>query len=208
MNKQKRSPWMQRHLNDPYVKKAQIDGYRSRAAYKILELDEKDRLFKPGMTVVDLGAAPGGWCQVTADMVGDTGRIIALDILPMDSFAQVEFIQGDFTDDKVFNQLLEVLGDNQVDLVISDMSPNMSGDRGVDQPRSMYLAELALDFACQVLKPGGDFLSKTFEGEGIADFRGKINEKFVKCLNRKPKSSRSESREIYLLGKGRIIGHG
>lgn len=205
MANKKRTPWMQRHLNDPYVKKAQIDGYRSRAAYKILELDEKDNLFKPGMTVVDLGAAPGGWCQVIADMVGETGRIIALDILPMDSFAQVEFIQGDFADEEVFNKLLETLNGQLVDLVISDMAPNMSGTRGVDQPRSMYLAELALDFACQVLKPGGDFLVKTFEGEGIDDLRKMIREKFTKCLNRKPKSSRSESREIFLVGKNRVV---
>lgn len=205
MGKQKRSPWMQRHLNDPYVKKAQVDGYRSRAAYKLLELNERDKLFKPGMTVVDLGAAPGGWSQVAADMVGDSGRIIALDILPMDSFAQVEFIQGDFREDAVFEQLLEILNGKPVDLVISDMAPNMSGTKAVDQPRSIHLAELALDFACQVLKPGGDFVAKTFEGAGIDDIRNTVRENFSKCLNRKPNSSRSESREIFIVGKNRVV---
>ena len=203
--KQKRSPWMQRHLNDPYVKKAQADGYRSRAAYKLLELNERDKFFKPGMTVVDLGAAPGGWSQVAAEMVGDKGRIIALDILPMDSFAQVEFIQGDFREDDVFQQLMDTLDGEPVDLVISDMAPSMSGDKSVDQPRSIYLAELALDFACQVLKPSGDFVAKTFEGSGIDDIRTTVRQNFPKCLNRKPNSSRSESREIFIVGKGRVV---
>lgn len=205
MAKQKRSPWMQRHLNDHYVKQAQIDGFRSRAAYKLKELNERDKLFKPGMTVVDLGAAPGGWSQVAADMVGDSGRIIALDILPMDAFAQVELIQGDFREEAVFESLMQLLGDKPVDLVMSDMAPNMSGTRVVDQPRSIYLAELALDFACHVLKPGGDFLVKTFEGEGIMELRKNIQKNFAKCLNRKPKSSRNESREIFLVGKTRVV---
>ncbi len=205
MAKQKRTPWMTRHLNDPYVKQAQVDGYRSRAAYKLLELNEKDRLFKPGMTVVDLGSAPGGWSQVVAGLVGDKGRVVALDIIPMDSFAQVEFIQGDFRQDAVLEMLMKTLNGEPVDIVISDMAPNMSGDRVVDQPRSIYLTELALEFACQVLKPGGDFLSKTFEGEGIVELREQIRQNFTKCLNRKPKSSRSESREIFLVGKSRIV---
>ena len=204
MAKQKRSPWLQRHLNDPYVKKAQVDGYRSRAAYKLLELNDKDKFFRPGMTVVDLGAAPGGWSQVAANMVGDRGRIIALDILPMDSFAQVEFIQGDFTDEAVFQQLLDTLDGAPVDLVISDMAPNMSGTRVVDQARSIYLVELALDFALTVLKPGGDFVAKTFEGAGIDEIRKNVRENFSKCLNRKPNSSRSESREIFVVGKNRV----
>ena len=204
MVKQRRSPWMQRHLNDPYVKRAQVDGYRSRAAYKLLELDEKDRLFKPGMTVVDLGAAPGGWSQVAADRVGERGRIIALDVLPMDSFAQVEFVQGDFTEDSVFQQLLDTLDGAPVDLVISDMAPNMSGTRVVDQAKSIYLVELALDFALAVLKPGGDFVAKTFEGSGIEEIRRNVRTNFDKCLNRKPNSSRSESREIFIVGKGRV----
>jgi len=204
MAKQKRSPWLQRHLNDPYVKKAQVDGYRSRAAYKLLELNDKDKFFRPGMTVVDLGAAPGGWSQVAANMVGDRGRIIALDILPMDSFAQVEFIQGDFTNEAVFQQLLDTLDGAPVDLVISDMAPNMSGTRVVDQARSIYLVELALDFALTVLKPGGDFVAKTFEGAGIDEIRKNVRENFSKCLNRKPNSSRSESREIFVVGKNRV----
>ena len=205
MGKPKRSNWMQRHLKDDYVKKAQVDGYRSRAAYKLLELNERDKLIKPGMTIVDLGAAPGGWSQVAADIVGDKGRIIALDILPMDSFAHVEFIQGDFKKDEVFEKLMLALDGDLVDLVISDMAPNMSGTRGVDQPRVIFLAELALDFATQVLKPGGDFLVKVFEGEGIDQFRLAVRKNFSKCLNRKPKSSRSESREIYVVGKNRVV---
>lgn len=204
MSKTKRSPWMQRHLNDQYVKQAQVDGYRSRAAYKLLELDKRDKLFKSGMTIVDLGAAPGGWSQVAAEMVGEKGRIIALDLLPMDSFAHVEFIQGDFREESVLNQLMQLLDGDEVDLVLSDMAPNMSGTRAVDQPRSIYLAELALDFACQVLKPGGEFVVKTFEGEGISELRRMIQQEFSKCLNRKPKSSRSESREIFLVGKNRV----
>jgi len=204
MAKQKNNQWMQRHVKDNFVKQAQNDGYRSRAAYKLLELNDKDKLFKPGMCVVDIGAAPGGWTQVAANMVGDKGRVIALDILPMDSFAQVEFIQGDFTEDSVFNELMDTLNGQAVDLVICDIAPNISGVRLVDQSKAMYLVELALDFAQQVLKPGGNFAVKVFEGEGLDEFRQTARGIFSKVLNRKPKASRDESRELYIVGKGRL----
>jgi len=201
MSGKKRSRWMQRHLKDDYVKKSQKDGYRSRAAYKLLELNEKEKLIRPGMCVVDLGAAPGGWSQVVADLVGDKGRVIALDILPMDSFAQVEFIQGDFREDEVLETLMALLDGQPVDLVICDMAPNISGVRVVDQPRSLYLAELALDFSRNVLRPGGDMLVKVFEGAGLDDFRSDVRQSFTKMLNKKPSASRGESRELYILGK-------
>jgi len=203
MAKQKNNQWMQRHVKDNFVKQAQNDGYRSRAAYKLLELNDKDKLFKPGMCVVDIGAAPGGWSQVAARMVGESGRIIALDILPMDSFAQVEFIQGDFTEDSVFKELMDTLNGQAVDLVICDIAPNISGVRLVDQSKAMYLVELALDFAQQVLKPGGNFAVKVFEGEGLDDFRQTARGIFTKVLNRKPKASRDESRELYIVGKNK-----
>ncbi|WP_461482745.1 RlmE family RNA methyltransferase, partial [Porticoccus sp.] len=152
--------WLQEHRNDHYVKRSLKEGYRSRASYKLLELHDRDRLFKPGMTVVDLGAAPGGWSQVAAKLVGDNGRVIASDILPMDSIAGVDFVLGDFTEDAVLEEILQLLGDDQADLVISDMAPNMSGMKAVDQPRAMYLVELAMEMACQVLKPEGVFVAK------------------------------------------------
>ena len=153
--------WLKEHFDDPYVKMAQRDGYRSRASYKLLEIQEKDRILRPGMTVVDLGAAPGGWSQVTSRVIGDRGRLIASDILEMDSIPDVTFIQGDFTEDAVFARILEAIGDHPVDLVISDMAPNMSGVRAADQPRAMYLCELALDLAGRVLRPGGVSTSTT-----------------------------------------------
>ena len=159
--------WLKEHFDDPYVKMAQRDGYRSRASYKLLEIQEKDRILCPGMTVVDLGAAPGGWSQVTSRVIGDKGTLIASDILPMDSIPDVTFIQGDFTEDAVFAQLLAAIGENPVDLVISDMAPNMSGLPAVDMPRAMFLCELALDLCTRVLRPGGDFLIKIFQGEGF-----------------------------------------
>lgn len=195
--------WMARHVNDNYVRQSIADGYRSRAAYKIIELNKKDKLFKPGMTVVDLGAAPGGWSQVASDCVGENGRIIALDLLQMDSFAQVEFIQGDFREDEIFDKLMKTLNGSSVDLVISDMAPNITGQRVTDQPKSMYLVELALDFALQVLKSGGDFVTKAFEGAGMAEYRKLVQSNFVKMYNRKPGSSRAESRELFIVGKGR-----
>lgn len=157
--------WLKEHFNDPYVKKAQKDGYRSRASYKLLEIQEKDRLIRPGMSVIDLGAAPGGWSQVTSRLIGGQGRLIASDILEMDSIPDVTFVHGDFTRDDVLAQILEAVGNSQVDLVISDMAPNMSGLPAVDMPRAMFLCELALDLAGRVLRPGGDFLVKVFLGK-------------------------------------------
>lgn len=205
MPKKKRSKWMQRHVTDAFVQQAQKEGFRSRAAYKLLEIQEKDKVIKPGMTVVDLGSAPGGWSQVVADLVGEHGRVIALDILPMDAFANVEFIQGDFREQEVYDKLMALLGDKKVDLVISDMAPNISGMKSVDQPRAIYLVELALEFALQVLKPGGDLLVKVFQGEGVEEYRRQLQGAFTRLLTRKPHASRSESREFYLLARGRIV---
>lgn len=194
--------WLQEHFSDPYVKRAQQEGYRSRAAYKLLEIQEKLRLFKPGMTVVDLGAAPGGWAQVAKQLVGDKGRVIALDILPMDALAGVEFIQGDFTSEAVLETLLQLIDHAPIDLVISDMAPNMSGLDAVDQPKSMYLAELALELAQKVLHPKGGFLVKTFQGEGFDSFLKSLRQQFQTVRVLKPKASRARSSEVYLFGQG------
>lgn len=194
--------WLKEHFDDPFVKRAQKDGYRSRASYKLLAIQERDRLLKPGMTVLDLGAAPGGWSQVAGRLIGEKGRIIASDILPMDSIPDVTFIKGDFTEDSVFEEILAAIGDTQVDLVISDMAPNMSGTPEVDQPRAMYLCELALDMASRVLRPGGDFLIKVFHGEGFDDYFKLMREQFDKQVTRKPDASRGRSRETYLLARG------
>ena len=194
--------WLKEHFDDQYVKKAKEHGYRSRASFKLIELDEKDKLFKSGMTVVDLGAAPGGWSQIAAERVGDHGRVVASDILPMDGMAGVEFVQGDFTEEEVLNQILSALGDEPADLVISDMAPNMSGMSAVYQPAAMYLVELALDMAREVLKPGGNFVAKVFQGEGFDQYLLDMRKSFNKVVTRKPDSSRARSREVYLLGKG------
>lgn len=194
--------WLKEHFDDHYVQLAQQEGYRSRACYKLLELHEKDQLFKPGMTVIDLGAAPGGWSQVAAALVKEQGRVIASDILPMDSLAGVEFIQGDFTEQPVFDAIMEKLDGKPVDLVISDMAPNMSGIADVDQPRSMYLVELALDMAKNVLKPGGLFLTKVFQGEGFDQLLRDMRSCFQTVQSRKPAASRSRSREVYQLCRG------
>ena len=194
--------WPREHFNDPYVKMAQKDGYRSRASYKLLEIQEKDRILRPGNTVIDLGAAPGGWSQVTSRVLGDKGRLIASDILEMDSIPDVTFIQGDFTEDSVLAQILEAVGNHPVDLVISDMAPNMSGVKLADQARAMYLCELALDLAGQVLRPGGDFLIKIFQGEGFDVYHKQVRTMFDKVQMRKPLSSRDRSREQYLLARG------
>ena len=194
--------WLREHFNDPFVKQAQKDGYRSRASYKLLEIQEKDRLIRPGMSVIDLGAAPGGWSQVTSRLIGGQGRLIASDILEMDSIPDVTFIQGDFTQEEVLQRILEAVGDSHVDLVISDMAPNMSGTPAVDMPRAMFLCELALDLATRVLKPGGDFLIKIFQGEGFDVYLKDVRSKFDKVQMRKPSSSRDRSREQYLLGRG------
>ena len=194
--------WLKEHRDDPYVQRAQREGYRSRACYKLLELQEKDRLIRPGMTVLDLGSAPGGWSQVAVERVGHRGRVIASDILPMDNLAGVEFVLGDFTEDTVFEQILAVIGEAPVDIVISDMAPNMSGLNAVEQPRSMYLVELALDMACRVLTPGGAFVAKVFHGEGFEELLREARQHFDKVLTRKPKASRPRSREVYLVASG------
>jgi len=197
--------WLTEHFDDPYVKQAQQQGFRSRSAFKLEELNQKYALLKPGMCVVDLGAAPGGWSQVAAPLVGKQGRVIAVDILEMDPLDGVEFIQGDFTEDGPLSKLEALLGTGRVDLVLSDMAPNMSGMDAVDQPRAMYLAELALAFAVQWLKPGGDFLAKVFQGEGFDGFLRECRSEFEKVLVRKPAASRARSREVYLLGRGRKL---
>jgi 23S rRNA (uridine2552-2'-O)-methyltransferase len=193
--------WLQEHRNDPYVQRAQRDGYRSRACYKLLELQDKDKLIRPGMTVVDLGSAPGGWSQVAAELVGHNGRVIASDILHMDGLAGVEFIKGDFTEELVFDQIVATIADVSVDLVVSDMAPNMSGMSAMDQPRSMYLVELALDMARRVLSPGGTFVTKIFQGEGFDGFMGDARSSFSRVLTRKPQASRPRSKEVYLVAK-------
>ncbi|BAO44630.1 23S rRNA (uridine(2552)-2'-O)-methyltransferase RlmE [Thiolapillus brandeum] len=191
--------WMQRHVNDEYVQRAQKEGYRSRASYKLLEIQEKDRILKPGQVVVDLGAAPGGWSQVAAAIVGDQGKVLAMDILDMDGIPGVEFLQGDFREQEVMNQLINLLEGRSVDLVVSDIAPNASGVRAVDQPRAMYLAELALDFARTTLKSGGSFVTKLFQGEGFDDYIRDARSSFNRVVTRKPKSSRAKSREVYMV---------
>jgi 23S rRNA (uridine2552-2'-O)-methyltransferase len=194
--------WLREHFDDPYVKEAQKQGYRSRASFKLLEIQEKDRLIRPGMTVVDLGSAPGGWSQVAVALVGHHGRVIASDILPMDTLAGVDFIHGDFTEESVLAEILAVLGERKADLVISDMAPNMSGMAGVDQPRAMYLVELASEMAAQVLKPDGAFLTKVFHGEGFDELLKVLKGRYKKVSTRKPQASRARSREVYLLAQG------
>lgn len=194
--------WLARQRQDPYVKRAHSEGYRSRAAFKLLEIQERDRLLRPGMVVVDLGAAPGGWSQVAARLVGDRGKVIATDILPMDVLAGVTFIQGDFRETPVLDALTALLTDHPPGLVISDMAPNTSGVRSVDQPRSMYLAELALEFGGRTLKPGGDMVVKVFQGEGFEEFVRSVRAVFNKVSLRKPEASRGESREMYVVARG------
>lgn len=193
--------WLKEHREDPYVQQAQREGYRSRACYKLLELQDKDRLLRPGMTVLDLGSAPGGWSQVAAAQVGENGTVIASDILPMDGLDGVTFIEGDFTEDEAFRRILDALDGKRVDLVISDMSPNMSGVHAVDQPRAIYLVELALDMAQQVLPPGGGFVAKIFHGEGFDQVFEQAKGVFHTVLTRKPKASRPRSREVYMVAK-------
>lgn len=194
--------WLAEHFSDEYVKRAQELGYRSRAVFKLEEIQARDRLLKPGMRLVDLGAAPGGWSQYAAKLIGKAGKIIALDILPVEDLPGVIFIQGDFQEEAVLNQLMETLDDQPVDLVLSDMAPNMSGTREVDQPRAMYLAELALDTARRILKPGGSLVVKLFMGAGFDEFQKEARKSFSSLANRKPKASRDRSREVYLVAKG------
>ncbi|MEW8508821.1 MAG: 23S rRNA (uridine(2552)-2'-O)-methyltransferase RlmE [Candidatus Thiodiazotropha sp.] len=191
--------WLDRHFNDEYVKKAQKAGYRSRAAFKLLEIQQKDKVFKPGMRVVDLGAAPGGWSQVARELVGERGRVVAMDMLPMDPIAGVEFVQGDFRESDPLETLRKCLDGEAVDLVISDMAPNVTGMASVDQPRAIYLCELALDLAREVLKPGGAFVVKVFQGEGFDAFLKALRDDFQRVVSRKPSSSRRKSREVYLV---------
>ncbi len=194
--------WMREHLNDPYVLRANAEGYRARAAYKLMEIDERDRLFKPGSVIVDLGAAPGSWCQVAMQRCGAGGRVFAIDLLPVEAIAGVDFLQGDFTEDAVLAGLQARLDGARVDVVLSDMAPNLSGVAAVDQARSIHLCELALDFASQHLKPGGRFLVKIFQGEGFSEFRKEMERVFASVQVRKPKASRDRSAEVYLLGNG------
>jgi len=197
--------WLREHFDDYYVREARRAGYRSRAAFKLVEIQDKDRLIRPGMHVVDLGAAPGGWTQVAAQLTGEQGRVVALDILAMDSVADATVIQADFTEEAALEELRAALGGQSVDLVLSDMAPNISGMKAVDQPRSMYLAELALDFALTQLKPGGDFLVKAFQGEGFDAYLNSVRGAFTRVVSRKPKASRDRSREVYLLARQKKV---
>lgn len=203
MSKSKSSHrWLKQHFNDPYVKRAQKEGLRSRSAYKLLEIQEKTKLIKSGMNIVDLGASPGGWSQLASGIVGTTGKVYALDILPMETLSHVEFLQGDFREESIMQQFLQRVQSKPIDLVISDMAPNFSGMRSVDQPRSMYLAELALDFAQKVLKPKGCLIVKTFQGEGFEAFLKDLRSLFAKVTIRKPSASRGSSAEVYLVAVG------
>lgn len=195
--------WLKEHFSDPYVKKAQAEGMRSRAAYKLEELVARDRLLKPGMAVVDLGAAPGGWSQYVRQALGDTGRVVAMDILDMPPLAGVEFLHGDFREAGVLSRLEEMLNGQPVDLVLSDMAPNKSGMDAVDQPRAMHLAELAMDFADSHLRPGGAFLIKLFQGVGFDDYVREMRKRYDKVAIRKPDASRKRSPEVYALGQGK-----
>ncbi len=206
MTKKKKSAsstrWIKEHFDDKYVKLAQQRGLRSRAVFKLEELQSKDKLIKPGMTVVDLGAAPGGWSQLAAELVGERGTVIACDILPMDAIAGVDFLQGDFREEVVLNALLERIDGRNVDVVLSDMAPNMAGNESIDQARSMYLVELALDMCHQVLKTKGSFAVKVFQGEGFDAFMQSVREVFTVVKTRKPDSSRDRSREVYIVATG------
>ena len=199
------SRWLREHFDDEFVQRAQREGWRSRAVYKLEELDQKYRLLKPGMTVVDLGAAPGGWAQYAARAVGHKGQVFALDILPMDPLPGVVFIEGDFRDEAVLARLKAELGERNIDLVMSDMAPNISGMGAVDQPRAMYLAELAVDFAREQLRAGGGFVCKVFQGEGFDALVQDLRRDFAKVMVRKPKASRPRSREVYLVASDRKL---
>lgn len=195
--------WLQEHFSDPYVKRAQAEGWRSRAVFKLEELLDRDRLLKPGMVIVDLGAAPGGWSQVARARLGEKGRVVALDILPMQGIGGVEFIHGDFREEAVLEQLERTLDGAAVDLVLSDMAPNLSGMAAVDQPRSMHLVELAEEFAAAHLRSGGAFLTKVFQGEGFDDFVRRLRVGYERVSIRKPKASRARSPEVYALAVGK-----
>ena len=194
--------WLAEHESDPYVKRAREEGWRSRAVFKLEEIHKAERLLRPGMTIVDLGAAPGGWSQYAARLLDGKGRIIAMDILDMPAIPGVEFLQGDFNDDAVLEQLLGLVGPEKVDLVMSDIAPNMMGIADVDHDRSMQLVELALDFSCRTLRPGGDFLAKVFQGRGFQPLLAQLRQHFESVKLRKPKASRSRSAEVYVLARG------
>ena len=195
--------WLHEHVNDHYVHMAQKDGYRARAAYKLLEINEKDKIIKPGTVLADLGSAPGSWSQVAAKLTGNTGKVFALDILPMEPIAGVDFIQGDFRESTVLTEFEQLLAGRPLDLVICDMAPNMAGNAVIDQTRSIYLCELALDFAAEHLKPGGTFLVKVFQGSGFQEFQAAMKSVFAAVATRKPEASRNRSNEIYLLGRNK-----
>jgi len=197
--------WLREHFDDEYVKRAQREGYRSRAVYKLDEIQQKDRIIKPGMAIVDLGAAPGSWSQYASGLLGGKGTVVAMDILPMEALPGVRFVQGDFREDDVLDKLLQALEGQEVDLVMSDMAPNISGMDAVDQPRAMYLAELAVDFAGRVVRPGGELLIKVFQGEGFDELVRGLRSHYQKVVIRKPRASRPRSREVYALARGRKI---
>lgn len=194
--------WMQEHFDDEYVKKAQTLGYRSRSTFKLVEIQEKDKIIKPGMNVIDLGAAPGGWSDYARKIIGKKNKVIALDLLDIEPIDGVDFIQGDFREDSVLDELYRVLDGAPVDLVMSDMAPNISGNKEMDQPRSIYLAELALDTALTVLNKGGTFLIKMFQGAGFDEYKREVAKSFSIVVIRKPKASRARSKEVYILAKG------
>ena len=205
MSKSKSSSrWQSEHERDEFVRRARVDGYRSRASYKLIEMADKYSLLAPGMTVVDLGAAPGGWSQVAARRVGRSGKVLALDLLPMDPIDGVTFIQGDFVEDETLQRLVEAIGPDTVDLVLSDMAPNLSGMKAIDQPRATLLVELAIELAEQFLRKGGCLAMKCFEGEGIGEIRTAMRQRFDKVVNFKPKASRNKSREIYIIGLAHV----
>jgi 23S rRNA (uridine2552-2'-O)-methyltransferase len=197
--------WLREHFDDEYVKKAQRQGYRSRAVYKLDEIQQKDRIIRPGMAIVDLGAAPGSWSQYASGLLGSKGRVVAMDILSMEPLPGVTFVQGDFREDDVLEQLLQALQGQEIDLVMSDMAPNISGMEAVDQPRAMYLTELAVDFSERVVRPGGELLIKVFQGEGFDELVRSLRSHYQKVAIRKPKASRPRSREVYALASGRKL---
>ena len=193
--------WLQEHFDDEYVKRSQKEGYRSRAVYKLKELQDKDRLIHQGMTIVDLGAAPGGWSQYAAELAGKNGRVIASDILPIDPLPFVEFIQGDFTEERILNEILDLIGNDKANIVISDMAPNLSGNDAIDQPSSIYLCELALDISRQILVENGTMIVKLFQGAGSDEYLKEVRQSFRQVKIRKPKASRARSREVYVVAQ-------
>ena len=208
MRKKKSSSraWLKEHHNDIFVQRAQKEGYRSRAVYKLMEINDKDQIIRHGMSVLDLGSAPGGWSQVAAKLVGEGGRVVASDILFMDALPDVGFVQGDFTEQDTYDRILSELDDKPLDVVLSDMAPNMSGMPEVDQPRAMYLVELATELAINTLSPGGAFINKVFQGEGFEDWFRQIRIHFGRVVSRKPKASRPRSREIHVVASGLKVG--